>query len=52
MRRISRTDRRDGGHDTIIHLASNPDIAKAQVTPDVDFYEGTLLTTRWSRPCG
>jgi len=32
------------GHDTVIHLASNPDIAKAQTTPNVDFYEGTLLT--------
>jgi UDP-glucose 4-epimerase len=32
------------GHDTVIHLASNPDIAKAQTQPDVDFYEGTLLT--------
>ncbi len=32
------------GHSTVIHLASNPDIAKAQVQPDVDFYEGTLLT--------
>lgn len=32
------------GHDTVIHLASNPDIAKAQVQPDIDFYEGTLLT--------
>jgi UDP-glucose 4-epimerase len=32
------------GHETVIHLASNPDIAKAQSTPDIDFYEGTLLT--------
>src|SRR5262249_16973524 len=32
------------GHDTIIHLASNPDIARAQIQPHVDFYEGTLLT--------
>jgi UDP-glucose 4-epimerase len=32
------------GHDTVIHLASNPDIAKAQVQPDVDFYQGTFLT--------
>ncbi|HXW24274.1 MAG TPA: NAD-dependent epimerase/dehydratase family protein [Xanthobacteraceae bacterium] len=32
------------GHDTVIHLASNPDIARAQVEPDIDFYEGTLLT--------
>lgn len=32
------------GHDTVVHLASNPDIAKAQVQPDIDFYQGTLLT--------
>ncbi len=32
------------GHDTVIHLASNPDIARAMTEPDVDFYEGTLLT--------
>jgi len=32
------------GHDTVIHLASNPDIAKAMTDPSVDFYQGTLLT--------
>ncbi|MCK6450953.1 MAG: NAD-dependent epimerase/dehydratase family protein [Alphaproteobacteria bacterium] len=32
------------GHATIIHLASNPDIARAQTDPTIDFYEGTLLT--------
>lgn len=32
------------GHDTVIHLASNPDIAKAMTEPTVDFYEGTALT--------
>jgi UDP-glucose 4-epimerase len=32
------------GHDTVIHLASNPDIARAAVEPDIDFREGTLLT--------
>ncbi len=32
------------GHDTVIHLASNPDIAKAMTEPSVDFDEGTLLT--------
>lgn len=32
------------GHDTVIHLASNPDIAKAQSNPDIDFYQGTFLT--------
>jgi UDP-glucose 4-epimerase len=32
------------GHDVVIHLASNPDIAKAMTDPTVDFVEGTLLT--------
>jgi UDP-glucose 4-epimerase len=32
------------GHDTVIHLASNPDIAKAMAEPAIDFDEGTLLT--------
>jgi UDP-glucose 4-epimerase len=32
------------GHDAVIHLASNPDIARALTEPDVDFVEGTLLT--------
>ena len=32
------------GHDTVIHLASNPDIAKAMTDPTVDFHEGTELT--------
>jgi UDP-glucose 4-epimerase len=32
------------GHDVVIHLASNPDIAKAITEPDIDFREGTLLT--------
>lgn len=32
------------GHDTVVHLASNPDIAKAATEPDIDFYQGTLLT--------
>jgi UDP-glucose 4-epimerase len=32
------------GHDSVIHLASNPDIAKAMTEPSVDFDEGTLLT--------
>lgn len=31
-------------HRTVIHLASNPDIAKAVTEPDIDFREGTLLT--------
>lgn len=32
------------GHDVVIHLASNPDIAKAATEPDIDFREGTVLT--------
>jgi UDP-glucose 4-epimerase len=32
------------GHDTVIHLASNPDIAKAMTDPEVDFRAGTALT--------
>jgi UDP-glucose 4-epimerase len=32
------------GHDTLIHLASNPDIARAVTDPAVDFDQGTLLT--------
>ena len=32
------------GHEVVIHLASNPDIAKAMTDPTIDFYEGTLLT--------
>ncbi len=31
-------------HDVVIHLASNPDIARAATEPEVDFYQGTLLT--------
>src|ERR1019366_963995 len=32
------------GQEVVIHLASNPDIARAAVEPAVDFDEGTLLT--------
>ena len=32
------------GHDLVIHLASNPDIARAAVDPEIDFREGTVLT--------
>jgi len=32
------------GHEAVIHLASNPDIARAVTDPDIDFREGTLLT--------
>ena len=32
------------GHDVVVHLASNPDIARAATEPEIDFYEGTALT--------
>jgi UDP-glucose 4-epimerase len=32
------------GHEVVIHLASNPDIARAATEPSVDFDDGTLLT--------
>jgi UDP-glucose 4-epimerase len=33
-----------GGHDVVIHLASNPDIARAAREPTIDFWQGTALT--------
>ena len=33
-------------HEVVVHLASNPDIARAATEPAVDFDEGTLLTHR------
>jgi UDP-glucose 4-epimerase len=32
------------GHEVVIHLASNPDIARAVTEPRIDFDEGTALT--------
>ncbi len=32
------------GFDTVVHLASNPDIARAATEPAVDFDQGTVLT--------
>jgi UDP-glucose 4-epimerase len=32
------------GHDEVIHLASNPDIARAATDPGIDFHQGTSLT--------
>jgi len=32
------------GHDVVIHLASNPDIARAAREPSIDFVQGTALT--------
>lgn len=34
------------GCDTVIHLASNPDIARAATEPAIDFDQGTCLTHR------
>jgi UDP-glucose 4-epimerase len=31
-------------HDVVIHLASNPDIARGTTEPQIDFYQGTVLT--------
>lgn len=31
------------GCDAVVHLAANPDIAKAVTQPDIDFWEGTYL---------
>ena len=50
---VVRADVKDGGqlatamrgHDTVIHLASNPDIARAATEPDIDFREGTYLAS-------
>jgi UDP-glucose 4-epimerase len=33
------------GHDVVVHLASNPDIAAAVTNPMIDFDQGTVLTT-------
>jgi UDP-glucose 4-epimerase len=41
---LSRLAEAMAGHDVVIHLASNPDIARAATEPEVDFYQGTLLT--------
>jgi UDP-glucose 4-epimerase len=32
------------GSDVVIHLASNPDIARAMTDPAIDFHQGTCLT--------
>ncbi len=44
VRDLPRLVRAVEGHDTLIHLASNPDIALAATEPSVDFDLGTLLT--------
>jgi UDP-glucose 4-epimerase len=37
-------DANGAGHDVVIHLASNPDIARAAREPTIDFFQGTALT--------
>jgi len=32
------------GHDVVMHLASNPDIARSVTDPEIDFQQGTFLT--------
>jgi UDP-glucose 4-epimerase len=39
------------GSELVVHLASNPDIARAMVEPTVDFDEGTLLTNNVIEAC-
>ncbi|HEV2688359.1 MAG TPA: NAD-dependent epimerase/dehydratase family protein [Bryobacteraceae bacterium] len=41
---LAALERNMAGHDVAIHLASNPDIARAATEPDIDFREGTYLT--------
>jgi len=41
---LSLLTRAMAGHDVVVHLASNPDIARAVVEPEIDFYQGTYLT--------
>jgi UDP-glucose 4-epimerase len=41
---LAALERNMAGHDVVIHLASNPDIARAVTEPDIDFREGTFLT--------
>ena len=44
LKDMAALERAMAGHDVVIHLASNPDIARAAVEPDIDFREGTCLT--------
>lgn len=44
VREVSKLQDACKGHSTIIHLASNPDIAAAATNPSIDFDQGTLLT--------
>jgi len=44
VKELAPLERAMAGHDLVIHLASNPDIARAVTEPDIDFREGTFLT--------
>jgi UDP-glucose 4-epimerase len=44
VRDLDRLSAAVAGHDTVIHLASNPDIAAAVTNPAIDFDHGTVLT--------
>ena len=44
VKEIEKLTRAMQGHDVVIHLASNPDIARATTDPEIDFEEGTYLT--------
>jgi len=44
VRDLDRLSDAMAGTTTVVHLASNPDIAKAMTDPTIDFDEGTLLT--------
>ncbi len=46
VRDIELLTRTLSGHDLVVHLASNPDIARAMTEPTIDFDEGTFLTHR------
>jgi UDP-glucose 4-epimerase len=44
VERLDELRRALDGHDVVIHLASNPDIARAATEPAIDFWQGTALT--------
>ncbi len=45
LKDIGRLREAMAGMDVVFHLASNPDIARAVREPDVDFWEGTPIST-------
>lgn len=44
VKNLNRLSEAMDGHHVVIHLASNPDIARAVTEPEIDFNEGTRLT--------